>query len=110
MYKVSLTRSFFPAVNNGAIEESTVGDALRRQALARPDAPALKELLHDGSIGRSWSYAQLLFDAEKLGRALASRHAQGARIAVYANNVPEWVLLELGAALAGLTLVTVNPA
>ena len=35
---------------------------------------------------------------------------QGARIAVYANNVPEWVLLEFGCGLAGLTLVTVNPA
>lgn len=27
-----------------------------------------------------------------------------------APNCPEWVLLEFGAALAGLTLVTVNPA
>ena len=31
-------------------------------------------------------------------------------MAVWANNIPEWVLLEFGAALAGLTLVTVNPA
>jgi fatty-acyl-CoA synthase len=31
-------------------------------------------------------------------------------VAVWANNIPEWVLLEFGAALAGLTLVTVNPA
>ena len=52
----------------------------------------------------------MLADAERLGRALASRHPPGARIAVYANNVPEWVLLELGCALAGVTLVTVNPA
>ena len=28
---------------------------------------------------------------------------------MFANNVPEWVLLELGCALAGLVLVTVNP-
>jgi fatty-acyl-CoA synthase len=31
-------------------------------------------------------------------------------MAVWAANCPEWVLLEFGAALAGLTLVTVNPA
>jgi fatty-acyl-CoA synthase len=31
-------------------------------------------------------------------------------VAVCAPNVPEWVLLEYAAALAGLTLVTVNPA
>jgi fatty-acyl-CoA synthase len=29
---------------------------------------------------------------------------------VWAPNLPEWVVLEFGAALAGLTLVTVNPA
>ena len=29
---------------------------------------------------------------------------------MYANNVPEWVLLEYGCGLAGMTLVTVNPA
>ena len=34
----------------------------------------------------------------------------GEHIAVWAHNLPEWVLLEYGAALAGLTLVTVNPS
>ena len=29
---------------------------------------------------------------------------------MWAANCPEWVLIEFGAALAGLTLVTVNPA
>ena len=31
-------------------------------------------------------------------------------VAVWAANCPEWVLIEFGAALAGITLVTVNPA
>jgi fatty-acyl-CoA synthase len=34
----------------------------------------------------------------------------GEHVAVWAHNLPEWVLLEYGAALAGLTLVTVNPS
>src|SRR5207249_12013291 len=34
----------------------------------------------------------------------------GERVAVWANSIPEWVFLEFGAALAGVTLVTVNPA
>ena len=34
----------------------------------------------------------------------------GERVAVWAPNLPEWVVLEHGAALAGLVLVTVNPA
>ena len=83
---------------------------LRRQTKARADQPALKELGYDGAVGRQWTYAALLEDCERLARALASRHAQGARIAVWANNIPEWVLLELASAMAGLTLVTVNPA
>jgi long-subunit acyl-CoA synthetase (AMP-forming) len=29
---------------------------------------------------------------------------------VWANNIPEWVILEMAAGLAGITIVTVNPA
>jgi len=110
MYEVSLTESFFPAQSDGQLEPITIGDLLGRQALRLRDRPALRELGYDGAIGRTWTYSELLADAEKLGRALATRHEKGARIAVYANNLPEWVLLELAAALAGVTLVTVNPA
>jgi fatty-acyl-CoA synthase len=110
MYQVTLTESFFAAVRDEAVERITIGDLLRRRAAEHSDTIALKELGYDGAIGRTWTYAQLLADSERLARALASRHAPGARIAVYANNVPEWVLLEFGSAMAGLTLVTVNPA
>lgn len=88
----------------------TIGAMLARQAEARGPQSALKELGYDGAIGREWTYKELFADAERLARALASRHAPGARIAVWANNVPEWVLLEFASAMAGLTLVTVNPA
>ncbi len=110
MYKVALSQSYFPAQTDSPIEELTIGDTLRRQAAALSDQPLLKELDFDGEIARVWSYTEFLEDAEKLARALASRHEKGARIAVYSNNNPEWVLLEIASALAGLTLVTVNPA
>jgi fatty-acyl-CoA synthase len=83
---------------------------LRREAAAHPNLSALEEVLSDGAIGRRWTYAAIFADAKRLARALASRHAPGARIAVWANNVPEWVLMELGSAMAGLTLVTANPS
>jgi fatty-acyl-CoA synthase len=41
---------------------------------------------------------------------LLSKFQPGERIAVWAPNIPEWELLQLGAALAGLVLVTLNPA
>ena len=45
-----------------------------------------------------------------LRAALLTRFEPGERIAVWAHNLPEWVILEYGAALAGMTLVTVNPS
>ena len=110
MYKVELTESYFPAQGGPEPAPMTIGDMLRQSVAAAPDQIALKELTYDGAIARTWTYAGLLADAERLARALASRHGEGARIAVYANNVPEWVLLELACGLAGVTLVTVNPA
>lgn len=110
MYTISLKDSYFPAQRDNSIEPMTIGDMLRRSAAAFPDVVALKELTLDGNIGRVWTYQSLLTDTERLGRALANRHAPGARIAIWANNLPEWVLLEFAAALAGLILVTVNPA
>jgi fatty-acyl-CoA synthase len=52
----------------------------------------------------------MLDDAERLARALLSRFDPGERICVWGPNIPEWVILEFAAALAGLTLVTANPA
>ena len=46
----------------------------------------------------------------RAARALFGRFAPGDRIALWANNIPERVFLELEAGLAGMTLVTVNPA
>jgi fatty-acyl-CoA synthase len=105
-----LTQSYWPAQPDGAVEPLTIGDLLRRSAGRWPDARALAEIGADGEAYRRWTYSQLLMDAERLGRALASRHAPGARVAIYANNVPEWVLFEFAAAMAGLVVVTANPA
>ncbi|MEM8772376.1 MAG: AMP-binding protein [Pseudomonadota bacterium] len=110
MYDVNLTQSYFPAQGGEPPAPVTIGAMLREAAARHPDLAALKELGYDGAVGRSWTYAELLADTERLARALATRHEEGARIAVYANNVPEWVLLELACGLAGVTLVTVNPA
>jgi fatty-acyl-CoA synthase len=110
MYEVRLSESRFPAQGGAPQRLVTIGALLRGAAAAAPERPALKELGYDGAIGRAWTYAALLSEAERLARALATRHAEGARVAVYANNLPEWLLLEYACGLAGLTLVTVNPA
>ena len=103
-----LTESYVPADTSSPVLETTVGGILREAAARAPDRVALIE----GVPGerRSWTYAELLADAERVARALAARFAKGDRVAVWAPNIPEWVLLEYGAGLAGVVLVTVNPA
>jgi len=109
MYRVQLTESYFPAQTDDVILETTVGGVLRTQAAKTPHLEALVEEA-DRRTGRRWTYAQLLADSERLARALLTRYRPGERIAVWAPNIPEWVIIEFAAALAGLTLVTANPA
>ncbi len=110
MYDVTLTESYFPAQGDATILEKSVGDILRDAAAAVPSQLALKEVTIAGDMGRSWTYAELLATAERLARALLSRHAPGDRIGVWSPNIPEWILIEMAAGLSGITLVTINPS
>jgi fatty-acyl-CoA synthase len=94
----------------GPVLETTVGGVLREAAERAAGATALVEGAPGRRERRRWSYGELLADSERVARALLGRFSPGERVAVWAPNCPEWVLLEFGAALAGLTLVTVNPA
>src|SRR5919197_596520 len=110
MYDVALSDSYFPAQQDLPVLETTVGGVLRAQAARTPEAPALIEATLSGAIGRRWTYGELLGDAERLSQALLSRFEPGERICIWAPNAPEWVIIAYAAALAGLTLVTANPA
>ena len=109
MYPLQLTESYCPAQTDEALIDSTVGSVLRDAAARSPDAPALDEVDGDGRLARNWTYAELLADSERLAHALLTRYQPGERIAVWAPNIPEWVIAEFALGLAGLTLVTVNP-
>ena len=75
-----------------------------------PDRAALVEGLADEERGRRWTFAELLAHSERVAAALMTKFAPGERVAVWATNVPEWELMLYGCAIAGLVLVTVNPA
>jgi len=92
------------------LRDITIGAALADAAAGRPDQLALIEGHVDPARRRSWTYADLYRQSQRVAAALASRFEPGERVAVWAPNIPEWVLLEYGCALAGLILVTVNPA
>ncbi len=110
MYQLQLTESLVEAQEDEIVLPTTVGGVLREAAGSYPDSPALIEVTEDGRAARSWTYAQLLADSEKLATALSTRFRPGERITVWAPNTPEWLLVEYACALAGLVLVTANPA
>ena len=85
----------------------TVGKQLRVVAAEAPNDEALVEGIPGG---RRWTYEELLADAERCANALLDYFEPGERVGIWAHNLPEWVIVEYGAALAGLTLVTLNPS
>ena len=107
---MTLSTSYWPADRSQPVLDLTVGDALRDAAAQAPRTTALVQGAMDPAARRRWSYAELLEASERAARALLGRFAPGDRVAVWANNIPEWVILELAAGLAGITIVTVNPA
>ena len=91
------------------LEGATVGSRLREVAAEVPDRVALVEGCRRRNDGGG-RMPKLLADAERCARGLLRYFEPGEHVAVWAHNLPEWVLLEYGAALAGITLVTVNPS
>lgn len=102
--------SYVPADTSQPILDTTVGGVLREVAAKFPGRMALIEGVTDSPDRKTWTYAELLDDAQTVARALSRRFEKGERVAVWAPNIPEWVVMEFGAALAGVVLVTVNPA
>jgi fatty-acyl-CoA synthase len=64
----------------------------------------------DGRPERRWTYRQLHAEATRAANALLQRFRPGDRVATWAGGSADILMLQLGAALAGVTLVTLNPA
>ncbi|MBB6123628.1 AMP-binding protein [Sphingobium subterraneum] len=105
-----LVSSYFPAEQSTALIDGTVGDALLRAAASYGDDIALSDRQPTDVSRRTWTFHELATDAHHSARALLAHFQPGDHVAIWASNCPEWILVELGAALAGLVLVTVNPA
>ena len=84
---------------------ATIAELLTDRAERYPDHTAVR--YHD--LGLSVTYGELLRTAQRVARGLAAIGiAPGERLAVWANNLPEWIYLQFGCALQGVVLVTVN--
>ena len=108
--KAAAAVSLWLGSTDDPVRESTVGSILRAAAAQSGSTLAVVAWGANPGERRAWTYAELLRDAERTARALLAHFEPGEHIAVFAQNSAEWLLLELGAGLAGLVLVTVNPA
>jgi fatty-acyl-CoA synthase len=106
---MTLTLSHALGPSEPEVRDITMGDLLREAADAAPDRLALVAATPDAAGRRTWTYGELLAEATTAANALRTRFEPGERVAVWAPNIPEWVVLEFAAAMAGLILVTVNP-
>lgn len=107
----NLERSYLKAETDAEFKTWTVGDLLHAAVSAVPDRLALICPAAAAPVAeRRWSYRQLLLEAECAARALLLIFQTGDRVATWAGAGPEILILQLGAALAGIVLVTLNPA
>jgi fatty-acyl-CoA synthase len=106
--------SYWQAETEGInLLEMTIGDLLDRRA----DELATQEAVvyscypeFDDMLSIRWTYQDYRDRANAVAKGLlALGLAKGDHIAVWAANLPQWLLLDMAAAKAGLVLVTINP-
>lgn len=107
---MALAMSHAHGPDEPAVRDITIGQLLAEAAERDPDRAAIIAGVADESARRRWTYAEFHADATRVARALLVDHEPGDRVAVWAHNIPEWLLLEFGCSLAGVVLVTINPA
>jgi fatty-acyl-CoA synthase len=85
------------------------------ETVAQTAAQLVTARAHDEGVGlrfedRSWTWRQVVAEAERRARFLEARRGQGPfHVGVLLENVPEYLFLLCGAALAGATVVGINP-
>ncbi|HZO75215.1 MAG TPA: AMP-binding protein [Ktedonobacteraceae bacterium] len=90
---------------------STIGEMLDRQAAIRPDKEALVYNYPEIGLDLRLSFRQYRDEVDRLAKGLLALGIQkGEHVAVWAPNLPEWILLQIALARIGAVMVTVNTA
>ena len=106
--------SYWQAQSEGIeLLDMTIGDFLDRRANELPTQEAIVYSCYPefgDALNIRWTYQEYRERADAVAKGLLALGLQkGDHIAVWAANVPEWPLLEMAAAKAGLVLITINP-
>ncbi|MDF2442105.1 MAG: fatty-acyl-CoA synthase [Subtercola sp.] len=106
----NLTLSSWASEASEGIRELTLPALLREATADVPDRLALVDGQPDPAARRHWTYAEFLADTEKAAQGLLARFEPGDRIAIWAPNTADWVILQQAVAMAGMIVVAINPA
>ena len=89
------------------VDGQTIGRVLAATAQKHPQREAL--VFSQGGV--RMNYREFAGAARDVAKGLLALDIQpGEHVGVWATNLPEWILLQFGAASAGVVLVTINPA
>lgn len=86
--------------------KDTIGALLERNSQTWPDAEAAVFC----ETNTRWTWAELNHQVNAVAKGFLGLGIQkGDHVAIWATNVPEWLLTQLAAARIGAVLVTINP-
>lgn len=89
------------------VDGLTIGQVLAATASKHPDRDALVF----PQLGRRWTWRQFAADVDAAARGLLALGVKtGEHVALWATNVPEWVVLQFATARIGAVLVNINPS
>jgi fatty-acyl-CoA synthase len=106
--------SYWEAESDGFdLLNTAIGDLLDERAASNPDQEAVIYSAYPEFgplLSARWTYQEYRERSNQVAKGLLALGLQkGEHIAVWALNWPEWLLLEMAAAKAGLVLATANP-
>lgn len=89
------------------VDGLTIGAVLSETAHRFPKRDAL--VFPHSNI--RWNYAEFYAAAKAVSKGLVALGVKpGEHVGIWATNIPEWILLQYGAAGIGVVLATINPA
>ena len=106
----SLAQSLWVRDDSVALVEYTVGSLLEQQAHEHGEVVALVGTSHASDRERRLTYRDLYDEALRVAQGILRLTVPGEFVALWAPNVIEWPVVQYGCALAGVTLVSLNPA
>jgi len=104
---ITETQNRWMGATDRSLLAMTMGDMFDNTANTHPDNDCVV-CPHDG---RRWTYSEFQADVNRVARGFIKMGVKkGAHVAIWATNVPEWILTLYATVKLGAVLVTVNTA